>query len=83
MTCDRVETRATIRYLGERTWESGEGFETWLALRYAYRALTPEGREGLFVAEEGVSEGESRRLQGVAEIPVAYERAHPERVQRG
>jgi len=83
VNCDRVETRATIRYLGERTWESGEGFETWVALRYAYKVLTPEGREGLFVAEEGVSERESRRLQGVAEIPVAYDRAHPARVQRG
>ncbi len=83
VNCDRVETRATIRYLGERTWESGEGLETWVALRYAYKALTPEGREGRFVAEESIGEGEGRRLQGVAEIPVAYDRAHPDRVRRG
>jgi len=81
--CDRVPAQAVVRYLGERTYESGEGFETYEALTYAYQALTPEGRERTFVAEESVSAREGRRLKDTGELPVEYARDRPGCVRRG
>ena len=81
--CDRVPAQAVVRYLGERTYESGEGFETYEALHYTYRALSPEGRERTFVAEESVGARERRRLTDTGELPVEYARDRPGCVRRG